>query len=474
SAKLSGEAKVLYVLRQEMRGDTPVITVSPEPPQFGVFFDGTGNDMQNALADSKDDDAPTNVAKLFKLYRTDADSPLGAHYNDGVGTHPGESNSKVDMGIAYSFGRRVRRAIEESRQFFKHTPLAKEGVIDVFGFSRGSASARAFVNEVMKLNETDPDYWGGARIKVRFLGLFDTVGSVGVPGDDDNNNVFAATGLDGPIVIDVAADSVGCAYQLTAGDEQRENFPLSSLRRAPEASLPDDWDEIELPGAHSDIGGGYGPVAHTIYFPVEIVMWRTEQQREAHVADLKARYEQRYAAPGIDLDMSRCSPLPNQGPVKQTIVAPVWTRKVNPHLSNYALELMHKKALERRVPLQPLKALPRVDSRFSRDDYLVTTHMRELVDKVRSAGRKDPAYEELYREYIHHSHQYTAQPPKEAMDYLWNLLGNPYAPEEDADHPASNGVRAVYYNDPDAAYSPDDQWERRNYGHGVYRWERMR
>ncbi|MGA7306802.1 MAG: DUF2235 domain-containing protein, partial [Rhodothermales bacterium] len=454
-------------------GDTPVITVSPEPPQFGVFFDGTGNDMQNALADPKDDDAPTNVAKLYVLYRKNQQGTQDAHYEEGVGTHPGESNNKIDMGVAYSLGRHVRKAITHAQRFFKDMPLADEGIIDVFGFSRGSAAARAFVNEVMKFNCTDDSFWGGARIKVRFLGLFDTVASIGVPGDDDNNNAFAASGLDGPIVLDVAPDAVDCAYQLTAGDEQRENFPLSSLRSAANAPLPESWSEIELPGAHSDIGGGYGPVAHTVYFPVEIVMWRTEQQRDARIADLKARYEERYAVPGIDLDMSRSSPLPNQGPLQQTVVAPVWTRKVNPRLSNYALELMHSKASECHVPLKPLKELPSMDSRFSREDYVVTAHMRDLVDKVRSAGRESPAYNELYREYVHHSHQYTVQPPKEAMDYIWNLLGNPYAPEEDADHPASNGVREVYYNDPDAGYTLDDHWEHRSYGHGVYRWERQ-
>ena len=96
SAKLSGNAKVLHVLRQEMRGDTPVITVSPEPPQFGVFFDGTGNDIQNALADPKDDDAPTNVAKLWELYPVVSQGNISSHYSEGIGTRAGQPD---DAGV---------------------------------------------------------------------------------------------------------------------------------------------------------------------------------------------------------------------------------------------------------------------------------------------------------------------------------------------------------------------------------------
>ena len=56
--------------------------------------------------------------------------------------------------------------------------------------------------------------------------------------------------------VNIAADAAQIAVHLTARDEWRHNFSLNSLR-GPDGSLPDHFDEWVLPGAHSDIGGGY-------------------------------------------------------------------------------------------------------------------------------------------------------------------------------------------------------------------------
>ena len=42
-----------------------LIKVTNRPPQFGVFFDGTGNNLENDLAKWDDDKEPTNIAKLY-------------------------------------------------------------------------------------------------------------------------------------------------------------------------------------------------------------------------------------------------------------------------------------------------------------------------------------------------------------------------------------------------------------------------
>ncbi|MXD86615.1 DUF2235 domain-containing protein, partial [Escherichia coli] len=41
-------------------------------------------------------------------------------------------------------------------------------------------------------------------------------------------------------------------FQITAMNEYRYNFSLNSIKGM--------WPELALPGAHSDIGGGYNPV----------------------------------------------------------------------------------------------------------------------------------------------------------------------------------------------------------------------
>ena len=473
SAKLGGKAKVLHVLRQEMRGDTPVITVSPEPPQFGVFFDGTGNDLQNDLADPNDDRAPTNVAKLWELYRHQSDGVTQRWYVEGIGTHAGQPDDTFDLATAETFGQRIGSTLKRVQKFFKHTPLAKVGVLDIFGFSRGAAEARAFVNEVVRLNTVDPDYWGGAKLKVRFLGLFDTVGSVGIPGDNDNDNPTADRGMGGPIVLDLDPSSVEFAYQLTAEDEERKNFPLSSLRSGPSAPLPTNFAEETLPGAHSDIGGGYGPGLHTVYFPTVAVQWLTEEDLQTKLAALKADYEHRYAEPGINVDVSdhQVHETGDQwSPWNHSVVTPRWIRRVDPRLANYALERMYEKAAAHGAPFEPLSDLPSKSSSFTVDSYQVPDHMRKMITAAVSQGRDSVAYRELYMGYIHHSHQYAA-PPTDSL--LGSVIGNPYAPQEDAEHPAANGIREVFYNRPERGNGPNDHWTLRSSGHEPRRWQRQ-
>lgn len=130
---------------------------------------------------------------------------------------------------------------------------------DIFGFSRGAAAARHFANEVLKpggglLREVlRPGQFGLASgfdwardARINFIGLFDTVAAIVDPRRGDwspSNHLNPGINLYLP---------AGCArkvVQLTARDERRWNFALNSV--APE------HQEIELPGAHSDIGGGY-------------------------------------------------------------------------------------------------------------------------------------------------------------------------------------------------------------------------
>lgn len=82
-------------------------------------------------------------------------------------------------------------------------------------------------------------------VKVCFAGLYDTVSSYGkgVPRDNDDN------------VTELSLNAVFHAeetFHLTAADEHRYHFSLTSTRSAGKRGR-----EICLPGAHSDIGGGY-------------------------------------------------------------------------------------------------------------------------------------------------------------------------------------------------------------------------
>jgi len=221
--------------------------------RIGVFFDGTGNDMDQ-------DDAFSNVARLARVYRIDRSAcEYRWLYVRGPGT-----NSRVDaLGSAFGKGGQhrisgslycIQRLIDEFHEVQDSYP--SRIVIDVFGFSRGAALARHFVN-VIKQGAFDMDAkhrrLGKDAYRIGFLGVFDTVASFGLPG----NNVDAGYSFHvAPHWVDD-----GCLH-LVADDEHRANFSLQTIVRGQDLEHPIDTvdgkiREVVLPGAHSDVGGGY-------------------------------------------------------------------------------------------------------------------------------------------------------------------------------------------------------------------------
>ncbi|MHC3994281.1 T6SS phospholipase effector Tle1-like catalytic domain-containing protein [Thiomicrolovo sp. ZZH C-3] len=224
--------------------------------RLGVFFDGTGNNLYND--DLIGDGSLSNVAKLYKVYRA---SGYTAFYSQGVGTGKYKQGKTLSAkaveaiwqrkkakndyydalhmafgGDAKSF---VKRKLKKVRSAVRQNG-GDDVIIDVFGFSRGSAEARDFVNRVNAAHKHD------ANVRVGFVGLFDTVATIGLANDLN-------IGFD----LDLSNDSAQKIVHLTAEDEHRHNFPLESLKRA-DGTTEANTEEIALMGVHADIGGGYG------------------------------------------------------------------------------------------------------------------------------------------------------------------------------------------------------------------------
>lgn len=149
-----------------------------------------------------------------------------------------------------------KTASELSRQVTARAtlPKIKSIYIDVFGFSRGAAQARVFVNWLHEFMLGRGELFGVPSY-VRMLGLFDTVSSVGrteVAGSHGHSDWALAEDL--PIHPDVK----NCVH-FVALHELRTNFPCDSILPAEDAVLPPGWCEHFYPGAHSDVGGGYAP-----------------------------------------------------------------------------------------------------------------------------------------------------------------------------------------------------------------------
>jgi hypothetical protein len=236
----------------------------------------------------------TNVAKLYDLYKPDEQGKdqngviKNRIYIRGVGTKEGKgitTGGTANLGLAFAaFCEGAEERILEARQemldiltnvFSSWGSMPSTVSIDLFGFSRGAALARHFINvilaglpdisqkptpapneslpfgEMLTLQGEDHDKRTGQNnvalrypalpnVSIRFAGLFDTVGSIFIPGND--NELFYDLGL-----------PAGCArniVHLVAAQEWREYFPLTRV-------VPGNGDEIVLAGAHADIGGGY-------------------------------------------------------------------------------------------------------------------------------------------------------------------------------------------------------------------------
>jgi hypothetical protein len=233
-------------------------TTCEQQPWVSFFFDGTGNNRKIDEPKKK----LSNVARLYEGH--DEERPLvWRFYYPGVGTpldasDPGWWEKLRDseaLGSGAGLGSDVRLATAESdfRRALQTNHKVSRIDIAVFGFSRGAALARAFVNRLLKKCEMKDGvpFWPcptavdgqSAPLQFRFLGIFDTVESVGLPAHNLNSGM--------PMHV---PDQVERCFQIVAGHELRACFPLTPVRND---SAP--CEQLVWPGVHADIGGGYRP-----------------------------------------------------------------------------------------------------------------------------------------------------------------------------------------------------------------------
>lgn len=132
-------------------------------------------------------------------------------------------------------------------------PQLVEVFIDVFGFSRGAAQARAFCNWMNELFVGDR--LAGVTTHLRFLGLFDTVAAVG-PGASMSSFTHGHSSWGDPKHLRIPARVRHCEHYV-AMHENRGAFPLEDVRQS--GALPANCRQYRFPGMHSDVGGGYAP-----------------------------------------------------------------------------------------------------------------------------------------------------------------------------------------------------------------------
>jgi len=245
----------------------------------------------------------TNVVRLFHAYKDDKKNGFSSHYIPGVGTpfseigdEGGMRGSAMGAGgegrILWAFTRLLNDVYDYVLKGFLLTDDESQALVDklssvfspasqrraelkewqgklqaalkgkkpkivqinlcVFGFSRGAAQARAFTNWLFEVCEQRDGGWlfAGIPLRVQFLGIFDTVASVGLADLSGNNTLEGHQGwADGDMEIHPAIEQ--CVHYV-AGHEVRACFPLDSVRI--HQTYPPNAKEVMYPGSHSDSG----------------------------------------------------------------------------------------------------------------------------------------------------------------------------------------------------------------------------
>src|SRR5579863_8171351 len=188
-------------------------------------FDGTGKeDLPDFTTDS-------NVVWFYNAY-----TGANKDYLSGVGTAAGPANV---LGLVTGFGGhdRIRHALTS----LSKNMAAGDRDIDIIGFSRGAAEAVDFANEVAKQRGLP----GPPPAPIRFLGVWDVVGSFDLPGTPIENIGFDFK----------TPPSAQRIVHCMALDERRVFFPLTRMSGTG-ANEPGRLLELWFRGVQSDVGGG--------------------------------------------------------------------------------------------------------------------------------------------------------------------------------------------------------------------------
>lgn len=227
-----------------------------------VCLDGTNN--QYAATN-------TNVLKLYAMVDRTGNDQI-AYYQPGIGTFapPGMWGklkrwcvTRLDLAVAWLLEEHVTAAYRFLMRYYQDGDR-----IYIFGFSRGAYTARVLAAMLYKVgllsqgneellpfawdmfeHERNPEIYKGfrhtfgRRVGIEFLGLWDTVSSVGWAWNPQHFQFTAHN----PIVKTVR--------HAVALDERRTYF----VQNLWGANPPENQDvcEVWFPGVHCDVGGGY-------------------------------------------------------------------------------------------------------------------------------------------------------------------------------------------------------------------------
>ncbi len=231
-----------------------------------VLFDGTWNDPEDQ----------TNVYRLSRrIHDYDGEIRQRFFYDPGVGT------SKWSRFRGGTFGYGLSKNLRQGYEWLARRYVTGDEIW-VFGFSRGAYTARSLIGMIRKcglLHITTPKLLDNAEklyrdkksapdskackdfrtaysreVKIHFVGVWDTVGALGIPGtslSEFGKYSWHDTEL---------SSIVERAYHAMALDEFRAAYDVS-LWTHPNGVFKPSQIAVEqrwFIGAHANVGGGYG------------------------------------------------------------------------------------------------------------------------------------------------------------------------------------------------------------------------
>jgi len=246
--------------------------------------------------------APTNVAKI-SLALADADdagNPQVLHYEAGVGTRRGERFLGGGFGVGLS------RNVQDCYRFLVdcYEPGDK---LYFFGFSRGAYTARSTVGLVRNAGILRPEHrhrikqayalyrdpkrdsepsgiaaqlfrrsYSHSEIYVDFVGVWDTVGALGIPIDGFRPPFLSRMWTFHDTTL---SRYVLNAFQAIAIDERRQPFKPTLWVQQDDVDNQT-LEQVWFSGAHCDVGGGYRDPGLS-----EIpLLWMAEKARSSGLA----------------------------------------------------------------------------------------------------------------------------------------------------------------------------------------------
>jgi uncharacterized protein (DUF2235 family) len=235
------------------------------PKRLIICSDGTWNKPEGGPV--------TNVVKLARSIRPEDPEWTSqvVFYDWGVGT--GGGADKIKGG---AFGKGIDRNIQDAYRFLVHNYAAGDELF-FFGFSRGAYTVRSLVGLIrccgllkkihshripdayaIYRSPDTPDSSKARRfrgrcsreVKVKFLGVWDTVGALGIPLKPFGKRNAEKYGFHDTKISSIVLN----AYHALAIDEKRGPFQptIWKTKKGRKNSA-----QVWFAGVHSDVGGGY-------------------------------------------------------------------------------------------------------------------------------------------------------------------------------------------------------------------------